>query len=355
MSIFFRYLSRELLRGYALVTVILVGLFSLITLADELDKVNQGDYGMADAFLFTLMTAAKQSYDLLPVIMLLGTVFALGMLAGSGQLVAIRALGASLRDLFAMVLQTALVIIGIVLLLAQFGIPQLEHSAHTMRAEKLSAESSLLGSQGLWARDGLRFLNVKAFELGRIPLAISIYEFAPDQGLATYMHAESARILPDRQWQLRNVWVKHSDAGENTANFHDSLVWDTFLDDQQIGALSIPAESLAPTDLFRYIRDLQQRGQASERYALALWRQLSVPVAALLMAMIAVPVATGSNRSSTAAKRIMQSSAVGLLFYLVSTAVSYLGLLAGSNAALTTFGPLLLLALAAWLMLRKLR
>jgi lipopolysaccharide export system permease protein len=301
------------------------------------------------------LTAAKQSYDLLPVIMLLGTVFALGMLAGSGQLVAIRALGASLRDLFMMVLKTALVIIAAGLLLAQFGIPQLESKAHSMRAEKLSAESSLLGGQGLWARDGYRFLNVRAFEMGRIPSAISVYEFKPGEGLVTYMHAESARILPDRQWQLKNVWVKQSGGQQHAASFHDSMLWQTFLDDQQLGALSIPPESLAPTDLYRYIRDLQQRGQATERYALALWRQLSVPAAALLMALIAVPVATGSNRSSTAAKRIMQSSAVGLLFYLFSTAVSYLGLLSGTSAAMTTFGPLLFLALAAWMMLRKLR
>ncbi len=355
MTIFFRYLSKELLRGYLLIAVILVGLFSLITLADELDQVNQGDYHMADAFLFTVLTAVKQSYDLMPVIMLLGTVFALGMLAGSGQLVAVRALGASLRDLFNMVLKTAAVIIVIGLLLAQFVIPQLQSKAYIMRAEKLSTESSLLGARGLWARDGLRFLNVEAFDLGRIPRAISVYEFSPEHELITYMHAQSARILQNRQWQLHNVWVKHSGEQGHVAEFHDSMLWQTFLDDEQLGVLSIPPESLAPTDLYRYIRDLQQRGQATQRYDLALWRQLSVPIAAVLMVLIAVPVATGSNRSSTAAKRIMQSSAVGLLFYLSSTAISYLGLLANTNAMLTTSGPLLLLALAAWMMLRKLR
>jgi len=355
MKIFFRYLGKELLRGFALVAVILVGLFSLITLADELDQVNQGDYGMADAFLFTLMTTVKQGFDLLPVIVLLGTVFALGMLAGSGQLVAVRALGASLRDLLLMVLKTVLVIIVAAVVLAQFGIPQLESKAWSMRAEKLSAESSLFDDQGLWARDGYRFLNIRAFALGRIPRNISVYEFSPEYGLTSYMHAESARILPDRQWQLENVWVKTNPGQQHEAIFHDRMMWQTFLDDQQLGALSIPPESLAPTDLYRYIKDLQQRGQATERYNLALWRQLSVPLAALLMALIAVPVATGSQRASTAAKRIMQSSAVGLLFYLFSTAISYLGLLADASVILTTLGPLLLLALAAWYMLRKLR
>lgn len=354
MSIFFRYLGKQLLRGYALVAMILVGLFSLITLADELDQVGKGDYGMVDAFMFTVMTAAKQCYDLLPVIVLLGTVFALGMLAGSGQLVAVRALGASLRELLLMVLKTVLVIIAAGLLLAQFGIPQLESKAWSMRAEKLSVESTLFGNQGLWARDGFSFLNVEAFELGRIPRNISVYELNPEHGLTSYMHAKSARILPDRQWRLENVWVKTSSGQQHEAIFHDSLMWQTFLDDQQLGALSIPPESLAPTDLYRYIRDLQERGQATERYDLALWRQFSVPVAALLMALIAVPVATGSQRASTAAKRIMQSSAVGLLFYLFSTAISYIGLLADASVVLTTFGPLLLLAVAAWLMLRRL-
>jgi lipopolysaccharide export system permease protein len=354
MNLFARYLSKELLRGYALSAVILVGLFSLITLADELDNVNQGEYQTADAFMFTLLTALKQAYDLLPVIVLLGTVFALGMLAGSGQLVAIRALGASMRDLLGMVLRTALLIIAAALVLAQLGIPQLEARAYSMRAERMSAESSLFGAQGLWARDGFRFVNIREFDMGRVPRGISIYDFSRSAGLVTYTHADAAIIVDGEHWKLQNVWVKQIGGDKNSASFHAQLAWQSFLNSQQLGALSIPPESLAPTDLYRYVRDLQRRGQASERYRLALWRQLSVPLAAILMALIAIPVVTGSSRSSTAAKRIMQSSAVGLLFYLFSTAVSYLGLLAAASPAVTTMGPLLLLALAAWMMLRKL-
>lgn len=356
MEIFNRYLRLELLRGMLLATITLVGIFSLITLVDELDEIGQGNYRAIDAFYFTTLTMPGVIFDLLPLIVLLGCIITLGMMAASQQLVALRALGGSIWRIFASVMRTVLVVVGLMVVMAEWVIPELEEYAYTLRAVRQSDQSSLTGDQGFWARNGLQFINIQEFRLGRIPTGINIYDFSDQNGLVRYVHAESAQLENDsNEWQLQNVWAK--DIGPNSSDVqqYDQLSWQSFISNEHIGVLTVPPESLALSNLFRYVKELRVRGQAADVYDLALWHQLAIPFSAIIMALIAIPVATSATRSQGATKRVFQAAAVGLLFYLLNTALGYVGLLAGANPIVTNFGPVVLLAFVAWPLLRSLR
>ncbi len=339
-----------------LAAVSLVGLFSLITLVDELDETGQGSYNAVDAFYFTALTMPGEVFSLLPLIILLGCIITLGMLAVSQQLVAIRALGASIWGILRNVIMTVLIVIGVMVILAEWVIPELEEHAYTLRAVRQSEHSSLTGDQGFWARNGLQFINIQEFRLGRIPTGINIYDFSEKNGLVRYIHAANALISDDStEWQLQDVWAKDIGPGSSQVQQYPTLVWPSFLSNQQIGALTVPPESLAPSNLFQYVRELRRRGQAADVYDLALWHQLAIPFSAFIMALIAIPVAINTTRNQGATKRIFQAAAIGLLFYLVNQALGYIGLLANANPMITNFGPVVLLALVAWPLLRRLR
>ncbi len=356
MQTFTRYLRNELLRAMLLAAVVLVGIFSLITLVDELDEIGQGKYSAADAFYFTALIMPGEVFDLLPLIILLGCIIALGMLAASQQLVAVRALGASIWGVLRSVMLTVVAVIAIMLILAEWVIPQLAEYAYTFRAVRQSEHSALTGEQGFWARNGLQFINIQEFRLGRIPSGISIYDFSEQNGLVRYVHAKSAVVeQQSSQWLLQDVWVKEIGPGSSAVEQHAQLGWQSFLPNDQIGVLTVPPESLGLSNLFRYVRELRARGQAVSAYDLALWQQLAIPFSAMIMALIAIPVATSTSRSQGAALRVFQAAAIGMLFYLTTKALGYVGLLAGINPIVTNFGPVLLLALAAWPLLRRLR
>lgn len=354
--LFFRYLRNQLLRSYLLVAVVLCGLFALLTLVDQLDAVGTGDYRTADAFLYTVLTLPKQAYDWMPLIVLLGSVLGLGVLAASNQLIAIRSLGASIWRILRTVVGTAALVIGSMVFLAEWGIPQLEEQAHSLRSVRLGGETAQVGAQGYWARSGGEFLNVNTFRFGRIPTGINIYQFSNAGGLVGFIHAESASIMPNNIWRLENVWQKQVQPGEERAAvFSEQLEWESFLTADQIGSLAVPPQSLALSDLVFYVNNLRERGENTDVFDLALWQQLIKPFTAFIMALIAVPVAVSSNRSDGPAKRIFQSASLGMLFYLGTSALGYIGLLAEANPAMTTLLPLVILAVVTALMLRRLK
>jgi len=86
MRLLDRYIARRVLRGYALIMVILVSGFSLIALVHELDSVGKGTYKTSDAALYVLLTLPGWMVELSAAVALLGAIVGLGELAAGEEL-----------------------------------------------------------------------------------------------------------------------------------------------------------------------------------------------------------------------------------------------------------------------------
>ena len=116
-----RYLSRRLLAGLAIALLVLLALFNLIALAEELEDVGQGSFTLPDALWVTVLTTPKRIVELLPVSALLGGLLGLGAMANDRELIVIRAVGLSKRRIARTIGALALALcLGIALL--QFAV-----------------------------------------------------------------------------------------------------------------------------------------------------------------------------------------------------------------------------------------
>lgn len=348
-----RYVSRELWRGYLLVAVVLVGLFSLLELVQQINDIDKGTYRLVDALQFVVLTIPGRLVNLLLMVVLLGAALGLGMMSSAQEIVAARALGASVGRITRTVMYASLWVVAIAMLLAQFVVPRLDQAAYLMRAARTTSHAAFDTAQGFWARDGWQFVNIQEFRYGRIPVGIDIYYFDPAEGLVRFIHADYAEISDNKEWLLRNAWEKVIVNEQSTTVHHPQFSWPSFLTAEQMGSISMPPESLAPTELWQYIRELKSRGQSYDRYELALWRQLVMPVGALVMALLAIPVGFGASRGRQSAKRIFQATTLGMLFFLLNQTTGYIGLLAQAPAPLTTIAPLALLLVIAVIMVGR--
>ncbi|MBI2015435.1 MAG: LptF/LptG family permease, partial [Candidatus Rokubacteria bacterium] len=72
-------------RSYLLVLMILLTLFSVLALIEELEDLGKGRYRLGDIVAFIALTMPRRALDLSPVAALLGSVVALGGLASAGE------------------------------------------------------------------------------------------------------------------------------------------------------------------------------------------------------------------------------------------------------------------------------
>ena len=88
MMILDRYIASSYLKGMIPVMLLLLSLFSFLSLAEELEEVGQGTFRLIDAFLVVLYTSPRRIVDLMPVTALLGGLLGLALGAGTSALLA---------------------------------------------------------------------------------------------------------------------------------------------------------------------------------------------------------------------------------------------------------------------------
>jgi len=344
-----RYIGSSLLRSFGLVVIILVVLFSFLELLSQLNDVGKGNYLVEDVFLFIGLTLPRRMLDLMPISTLLGSVVALGLLADHGELLAMQAGGISVQRICWSMFASGTILIMFTALLADMVVPPLDQLARKKRAHAISGPDFTLTKQGFWSRRDSTYIHVGKTHSGGVATDLDIFEADEKGRLKTYTHAREANIHNNDQWVLKGITQKtFTDEGIKTTRM-PKLMLESFLSSEQVGFLEIPADSLSSPDLYRYVEAMRENGQNTDRYALALWRKLSVPLSTGAMVLLSLTFVFGFTRRITAGKRIMMGSFVGIVFYSVDQVIVHLGLLLSLSPVIIAMTPVVLISgIALW-------
>ena len=162
MKLLTRHLTREIYASIALVFTALLLLFAFFDLIQELDTLGRGDYHLGYVLLFVLLTMPGHIYELFPVAILIGSIFALAQMAAHSELVVYRCSGVSVRQLVGVLLRMGVPLLFLSYLCGEILAPPSERLAQKLRLKAQNAEISLKEFRsGVWVKDELSFVNVK--------------------------------------------------------------------------------------------------------------------------------------------------------------------------------------------------
>lgn len=325
MFVLQRYIGLSVIRGFLLLALIMVSLFSIILLIDELDQVGTENYNWILAIRYVLLHTPKLLLDLAAFIGLVGSIFALGSLAANQELVAIQTLGVSPRSVTSSVLIAALALMVLVLINAQFVIPMTLHQANVEKTLATEGASDFVSKAGYWAQDNHRFIHVREVQNGRVPMNVEIYEFNQQHQLVRYLHADKVDVSTESQWHLLNVVIKEMINGQLQVRNSELHIWNSFLSAAQLGIIVSKPEALSMTDLYYYVQGLKERGEQSYRYELLFWQKVMIPISVAIMILLGMPFVFGSQRTVSTGKRITLGVLAGIAFYVGSQLVTHTG------------------------------
>lgn len=357
MSILDRYIARALIQGWVMVALVLSAVFGLLAFVEELNHIGFR-YQLVDVLRFVAMTTPQRAVDLAPVHALLGSLIALASLARNSEMTVIWATGVTPAQFFRAVAKPTLGAVVVLVLVSQYVCAPLYRQAETERNMLRSGNTSLVGAAGLWTTDGRRFTNVKQLRLGQIPAGIEIYQFGHDGELTRAIYADHASIHSDRTWTLYDLEDKQLIGGKLVSRKLDRLNIGPLWSEDELPVLSYSTEGMTPTMLYGYARYLEQTGQSADQYALAFWKKVTLPLAAGVMVLLAVPIgaAPGTARSRSFGLKAAAGAVIGILFYLVSQLIYATGQLLNLHPSLVALMPTLIVgAVAAWLWWRMRR
>ena len=351
LKVFERHLGREIYGATFLVLSAFLALFSFFDLINELEDVGKANYQLHHALGYVTLTLPGRAYEILPIAVLIGSLYALTLLARHSEITVLRASGLSTASLLRTLAKIGALFVVLTFVVGEFIVPPAERYAQQLR---LTAMSKLVGKEfrsGLWVKDGQSFINVRDVLPDSSLRSIKVYAFDENYQLQSISHAERGKYAPPVRWKLSGVVQTKFNGERADVSQHDEMEWASALNPDILSVLLVVPDKMSLVNLYQYIRHLSDNQQKTQRYEIALWKKLIYPLATLVMMALALPFAYAHDRMSAVSVKVFAGVMLGVVFQMLNGMFSHLGVINSWRPLFAALTPSVMFLLAAAVML----
>ncbi|KAF1049593.1 LPS export ABC transporter permease LptG [Xylophilus sp.] len=365
-----RYLYAEVLTAVGFVTLGFLALFFFFDFVDELRWLG-GQYQLTQALGFVTLSLPSHLYELLPITVLIGTIFVMARLAQSSEYTILRTSGLGPWRALRTLLMLGAAFVVLTFAVGDYLAPASDRAAALLKARYQGRIT--LGTSGAWMKERQGpenyMVNVGSLSADGGMRNVRIFEFDTRGFLHSFTMAPTARVAPDGEsWLLadaqRSLFHEGTDSarpGERPRVEHTRVpefTWPTRISAEMVSAALLKPERMSTIDLFQYIRHLGANGQSAQRYEIAFWRKVFYPLSCLVMVVLALPFAYLHFRSGGITTYVFGGVMAGISFFLLNNVFGYIGNLQNLSPWLAAGAPgiiysLLSLGAFGWLVLRR--
>mgnify|MGYP000450405811 FL=1 len=340
MKIINRYLTKETTNSILLVMAGLLAMFSFFDLLQELDSIGKGSYGIGKIIIFVLLSSPGHIYEVVPVAVLIGTMYALGNMSRNSELIIMRVSGMSILKIGASLIKVGLIFALITFIVGELVTPYSEKIAQRMRIKATDSVVAQDFRSGFWVKDGNSFVNVEEVLPDAELVNIHIYKFNEKFELNSINNAKSGKFNGEN-WDLKNVIQTDLSGTQVKSRTFANTNWQSLIRPELLNVLLVVPEKMSAWNLYSYIGHLTKNKQKTSRYEIALWAKIIYPIACAVMVLIALPFGFLQQRAGGIGTKIFAGIILGILYQVMNRVFIHLGLLndwsAFTSAIMPTF------------------
>ncbi|HEY5293596.1 MAG TPA: LPS export ABC transporter permease LptG [Burkholderiales bacterium] len=351
MIVLRKYLAREIYAATLLVLVAFLMLFAFFDLINELNYLGRGNYHLQHALLFVLLSLPGHVYELAPIAVLIGTLYALSQLAANSEYTVMRISGMSPYAAGAVLVRIGAIFVVLTFAFGELVTPVAERAAQQLRLSAMTAVVAQEFRSGLWVKDEFRFVNVREVMPDSSLKGVKIYEFDSDYRLRSISYAERGEFKGANTWRLSGVaQTRFDEAGASVSKLAETD-WRTVLTPDLLSVLLVQPEKMSALSLYQFTRHLSENRQQTELYEIAMWKKLLYPFATLVMMALALPFAYVHVRVGGMGVKIFSGIMLGVLFHLLNGLSSSVGIIQNWAPFYSAVLPSVLFLFAAMVMM----
>ena len=370
-----RLIYRDTISAIGFVVLAFLAMFFFFDLLDAMGDVGRqfGDvtFTVWHALLSVSLSLPNHLYELLPIAVLIGSIFVMARFAQSSEFTIMRTSGLGPW----LALRTMLTLgAGFVVLTVAVGdyiAPAAERLSLTVKAKYLG-KASTVGATGAWLKEksngNTLAVNVRAVRADGALTGIRIFNFDPQGRIVQQIHADSGQVQEAADaWSLSNAQITsfaYTEAAETSVatkvsiEKHAQFNWPTSISSEMLVAAVHKPDRMPTLELFQFIQHLNANDQSAQKYEIEFWRKVFYPLSCLVMVVLALPFAYLHFRSGGIAGYVFGGVMAGISFFLLNNVFGYAGNLQHWSPMLTAAAPgliysMLSLGAFAWLVLRR--
>jgi len=316
MTILNRYLYRSIIEAIGMVGFLMAGILLFIGLVSELEVLS-GQYNLWQACGYVLAQLPYQLLGLSPLVVLVGTLLGLGLLAKTGELLAMQIVGMQLSRLMGAVLRLSVVLGFSIVLLGEMVSSVWLHQAENKKLHLMASGQALRILHGIWIKDKRDYIYIGDYDGTQTIQQVMRFHFNEQYALTAVSQAQRG-VLHDNHWMMQQVQTHHLDMEHITTDKQAEQIWSLKVPPSVFLLTKINPEELTLTELYAYMREQASHETQSGIYALVFWQRMFQPLQVILMMLLAVPCVLGPLRASGLGFKIIVGIVMGLGCFMLN-------------------------------------
>ena len=302
MKILDRYIIRQFLTTalFSLVAVLLV--FIVIDAMEKLDDFIDKQAGTQIILLYYLYFIPEIIKLIMPVAMLLASLFVTARLSTNNELTAVKSSGMSLYRLMVPYVSVALVVSVVSIYFNGWIVPRANQKKFTI--ERVYLHKDVLNASGsnITIQDSrTRFLSIGYFDDFRnIATRISIQDFSPSDPTVMVERVDAVSMIWDsssRAWALNTGTRRWFDGGrERMEQFVAQSAGPLHFNPEDLRKKQEKPDEMEYYTLREFIRNQEDAGQDIARWLVDYHSKISFPFASVIVVLFGVPFASQKRR-----------------------------------------------------------
>jgi len=352
-----RLLYKEIVQAVVFVACGFLALFIFFDLVEELQNLSrmaQAGYRLQHGLMQVTLKTPGHLYELMPISVLIGTIFVMARLAQSSEFTILRTGGLEPVRALTILLQLGVGFVLVTFLLGDYVAPWAERQSTLLKSQFRGVITT--GQTGAWLKERTATshsaVNVRAFNDKAHMVGVRIHQFNAQGELLSITQAARGEF-GDGVWKLSDVEREELKSGDKQQTTRmdiqrmAQLDWPTSISADMVAAALLSPDQMKIWDLLLYTRHLSGNNQNAQQYEIQLWRKVFYPLSCLVMLTLALPFAYLHFRSGQIAGHVFGGVMAGISFYLLNNVFGHIGNLQNWVPWITSAAPSLLYTLAS--------
>jgi lipopolysaccharide export system permease protein len=339
MSIIHKYIIKEIFKYFALILILVIGIYLLVDFFEKLNDFMEVELPITRLLFFLILKLPLVAAQIIPVSMLLSILTVFGLMTKNNEVIALKSSGISVYHLLRPILSTGLLLSSVLFLIYELVVPLTESRANRIQIQEVDRESIVQTRENnIWVKGRRTIIHIKHYDpLNQSIFGVSVFYFDQDFNLQKRMDSQQGRFLKNR-WHLVDV-MEQTRTQQNEFNIaiHETLVaaLDIKPDDLTV-ALKL-SEAMNFHDLYEHIRSIEAEGYDAKRYWVDLHAKIAFPFACIILCVVGMGISLRSVKKSALNLNIAVGIGVAFFYWVMHSFCVSIG-----------YGNILPAVIAAW-------
>ena len=294
MTIFDKYLTREIIKCLALVLAVVVGLYVIVEFFNKADNFMEAGLSIARLIRYLQLRLPQIIVQIIPVAVLLAVLIALGLMNKNNEIIALRCAGVSVYYLLRSVLAIALVSSILIFFISETVVPITISRANKIWLMEVKNKPAVASKKkNIWIKGHRSIYFIQYFNPKNQSISGIILNFFNDDFKLT------RRIDANRGMYEKGKWVFYDTMEQVLDNaselyqvqFHAQQTIDVdFLPEDLTGVFK-RSEEMNIAELYRYIQEVEQEGYDATAFRVDFQARFAYPFLSIIVCILGLGVA----------------------------------------------------------------